>query len=315
MQDRLREWRPDVLAKIEHFSCMQIAVLDIDGFRIDKATQVTVDALGAWSESVRRCARKYGKTNFFIPGEITGGNTFGSIYLGRGRQPDMWPATLDMAVSMTNYSDDKYFIRDDENQALDSGAFHYTVYRTLTRFLGMDGNLEAGYDAPPNWVDMWNTMILSNDLVNANTGAWDPRHLFGVTNQDVFRWPAVKNGTQKMLLGLFITTLHMPGIPMLLWGEEQAFYLLDNTAPNYIFGRQAMSASLAWQTHGCYRLGSAQYYQFPVESALNGCDDEWNSLDHRDPAHLGSHYRFRSRKSAPLSDRGRRRHGVLPYRP
>ena len=72
---------------------------------------------------------------------------------------------------------------------------------------------------------------------------------------------------------------------MLLWGEEQAFYLLDNTAPNYIFGRQAMSASLAWQTHGCYRLGSAQYYQFPVESALSGCNDEWNSLDHRDPAH------------------------------
>ena len=46
-----------------------------------------------------------------------------------------------------------------------------------------------------------------------------------------------------------------------------------------------MSASLAWETHGCYRLGSAQYYEFPVESALNGCHDEWNSLDHRDPSH------------------------------
>ncbi|KAH0558454.1 hypothetical protein GP486_004889 [Trichoglossum hirsutum] len=298
VQDRLREWRPDVLSKIKHFSCMQIAMLDIDGFRIDKATQVTVDALGDWSDSVRRCARKYGKTNFFIPGEITGGNTFGSIYLGRGRQPDMRPATLGTAVSMTNYSDDKYFIRDHGLQALDSGAFHYTVYRTLTRFLGMDGNLEAGYDAPANWVDMWNTMILSNDLVNANTGAWDPRHLYGTTNQDVFRWPAIKNGTQRMLLGLFITTLHMPGIPLLLWGEEQAFYLLDNTAPNYIFGRQAMSASLAWEVHGCYRLGSAQYYQFPIESAIDGCRDEWNSLDHRDPSHpvrniLKSMYRMR----------------------
>jgi len=46
VQDRLREWRPSVLAKIQHFSCMTIASLDIDGFRIDKALQVTVDAQG-----------------------------------------------------------------------------------------------------------------------------------------------------------------------------------------------------------------------------------------------------------------------------
>ena len=48
VQDRLREWRPSVLAKIEHFSCMAIAMLDIDGYRIDKALQVTLDAQG-WS--------------------------------------------------------------------------------------------------------------------------------------------------------------------------------------------------------------------------------------------------------------------------
>ena len=35
-----------MLAKIQHFSCMTIASLDIDGFRIDKALQVTVDAQG-----------------------------------------------------------------------------------------------------------------------------------------------------------------------------------------------------------------------------------------------------------------------------
>lgn len=35
VQDRLREWRPDVRAKIEHLSCLTIAMLDIDGFRMD----------------------------------------------------------------------------------------------------------------------------------------------------------------------------------------------------------------------------------------------------------------------------------------
>lgn len=46
VQDRLREWRPSVLDKIKHFSCLTIASLDIDGYRIDKALQVTVDAQG-----------------------------------------------------------------------------------------------------------------------------------------------------------------------------------------------------------------------------------------------------------------------------
>jgi glycosidase len=99
----------------------------------------------------------------------------------------------------------------------------------------MEGNLTVAYDVPTNFVDAWNIMLATNDLVNANTGEFDPRHMYGVTNQDVFRWPAIKDGTKKMLLGLFITTLHMPGIPLLLWGEEQAFYVLDNTADNYIY--------------------------------------------------------------------------------
>jgi len=71
--------------------------------------------------------------------------------------------------------------------------------------------------------------------------------------------------------------------PQYYYGEEQAFYLLDNGASNYIFGRQPMTSSRAWQRHGCYALGSAQYYNFPLDKALTGCQDDWNSLDHFDP--------------------------------
>lgn len=259
-------------------------MLDIDGFRFDKATQVTVDAQGEFGDFIRQCAGRFKKTNFFMPGEITGGNNFGSIYLGRGRQPDQVPKNLTQAVTL-NSSNDEFFLRDKGKNALDAAAFHYSIYRSLTRFLGMDGNLTAGYDVPVNFVDTWNTMLTTNDLINANTGEFDPRHMYGVTNQDVFRWPAIKDGTRRMLLGLFISTLHMPGIPLLLWGEEQAFYVLDNTADNYIFGRQPMSSTPAWQDHGCYRLGSSQYFDFPVDAALNGCEDDSVSLDHRDPTH------------------------------
>ena len=140
--------------------------------------------MASLSASLRDCARRFGKNNFFIAGEITGGNTFASIYLGRGRQPDQLPSDLTQAIEMRhNASNEQYFLRAPGQSALDGGAFHYTVYRTLTRFLGMDGNLEAGYDAPTNWVNMWNTFLLTNDLINAMTGEFDPRHMMGVTNQ------------------------------------------------------------------------------------------------------------------------------------
>ena len=207
---------------------------------LDKATQITVDALGDFSESMRECARSVGKENFFIPGEITGGNSFGAIY--RGRQPDMLPPNLTAAVQTSNKSNSSLFIRDEGKNALDAAAFHYSIYRSLTRFLGMDGYLSAGFDTPIDWVDAWNEMLMTNDLINPSTNVYDPRHIYGVSNQgkihrvnyeddanqfrDVFRWPAIKNGTQKWLLGNFITTLLMPGIPLLLWGEELAVSLL-----------------------------------------------------------------------------------------
>lgn len=287
VQDRLREWHEPVRQKLENFYCIMIGQLDIDGYRYDKAMQSTVDAMGYMNAAMRKCARKYGKDNFFLPGEITGGNVAGSIFLGRGRQPDMKPETLTLAASLNNTSDDKYFLREAGLEGLDAAAFHYTTYRTLTRFLGMDGNLEAGYDSPKNWVDQWNDFILSNDMINANTGEWDPRHMYGVTNQDVFRWGAIRQGVQRQLLGHFVTTMLLPGIPLLLWGEEQAFYILDNTATNYIFGRQPMSSSLAHMQHGCYSFSnpSTQYYQMPIDAATRGCHDETQMNDHRDPTH------------------------------
>lgn len=285
VQDRLREWIPSVRERLIRHSCIIIASLDIDGFRYDKATQATVDALGEMSMAYRECARAVGKNNFFISGEITGGDYFGSIYLGRGRQQNQWLPDPSQGPKMTNESSAQYFLREAGHEALDSAAFHYSVYRTLTRFLGMDGNLAAGYDVPLDWVDMWRQMLRSNDLVNANTGKFDPRHMYGATNQDVFRWPTVQWGVERQLLGSYITTLLLPGIPLLLWGEEQAFYVLDATATNYIYGRQAMSPATAWRDHGCFSLNSSQYYKWPIQAGREGCHDDTVAYDHRDPSH------------------------------
>lgn len=57
--------------------------------------------------------------------------------------------------------------------------------------------------------------------------------MFGVGNFDVFRWPSIRNGTEKQNLGTYIISLLFPGIPLINWGEEQAFYILENTNANY----------------------------------------------------------------------------------
>lgn len=80
VQDRLREWKPEVMAKLQVFACMAIEALDLDAIRVDKSTQVTVDALASWASSTRSCASAVGKKNFYISGEVTGGDTFGSLY-------------------------------------------------------------------------------------------------------------------------------------------------------------------------------------------------------------------------------------------
>lgn len=211
VQDRLREWKPSVGNKITHFTCLIISMLDIDGFRIDKAGQITTDYLAEWGTATHKCARQHGKNNFYIAGEVTGGDTFGAIYMGRGREPDNRPPDTATALTLTNASNETFFLRPPGQTAIDGNAFHYSMYRSLERFLGMDGNFTVAYDTPVDFVDMWNTMAVTNDFVNGETNKVDPRHLYGTSNQDVFRWPSIINGTQRQNLGAFACALVMPG--------------------------------------------------------------------------------------------------------
>jgi alpha-1,3-glucan synthase len=136
-----------------------------------------------------------------------------TTFSGRGRTPTQLPPGFLAAANLTA-TQDQYFLRDAPLNALDGVAFHYSVYRSLTRFLGMDGNLDVAYDTDVNFVTAWNQMFVTNDFLNPNTGVVDPRHLLGTSNFDVFRWPSLVNGTQLSVLGTFITSLVVPGIPL-----------------------------------------------------------------------------------------------------
>ena len=135
-----------------------------------------------------------------------------TFFSGRGRTPDQRP-DFGTAVNLTT-NDDKYFLRKAPLNGLDSVAFHYSVYRSFQRFLGLDGNLQVGYDIPVNFVDAWNTLFVQNDFINAFTGKIDPRHLYGMSNFDILRWDGLVNGTQRSTLGTFIASLLLPGAPL-----------------------------------------------------------------------------------------------------
>ena len=127
--------------------------------------------------------------------------------------PDQRPPGLGQAANVTS-QDNQYFLRSAGNNGLDAVAFHYSVYRIFQRFLGLDGNLEVGYDLPTDFVDGWNSLFVQNDFINPFTGEVDPKHLFGLTNFDILRWDGLTNGTQRSALGMFIASLAMPGAPL-----------------------------------------------------------------------------------------------------
>ena len=91
----------------------------------------------------------------------------------------------------------------------------------------MDGNLQVAYDISTNFISAWNEMFVDNDFINAFTGKIDPRHMYGTSNFDVFRWNSLNNGTQRSVLGTFIATLLMPGIPLV-----RPFILTDSNIPD-----------------------------------------------------------------------------------
>jgi alpha-1,3-glucan synthase len=137
--------------------------------------------------------------------------------------PTQRPSGFLAAANLTANQTD-YFLRDAPLNALDGVAFHYSIYRSLTRFLGMDGNLAVAYDVDVNFVNAWNEMFVDNDFLNPITGQVDPRHLYGTSNFDVFRWPSLVNGTQRSALGTFITALLMPGIPLVRKSDYVQIY-------------------------------------------------------------------------------------------
>lgn len=132
---------------------------------------------------------------------------------GRGRTPTQRPASFEAASRLT-HNQSEHFLRDRDHGGLDGVAFHYSIYRSITRFLGMDGNLQVAYDLGVDFPTAWNEMFRTNDFLNWDQDEIDPKHMLGTSNFDIFRWPSLQYGKQKSAMATFITNILFPGIPL-----------------------------------------------------------------------------------------------------
>lgn len=137
-------------------------------------------------------------------------HALGAVYVGRGRSPDRYNEHLD-TMSLVRTPKKQHFIRN--THGIEASAFHYTIHRKLVRFLGLDplygSNTEDGDEKDPHqtyiadldsdFIDIWKHMMRSDDYQNPNTEEYDPRNMYGVSNQDVFRWPGLESGLERQV--------------------------------------------------------------------------------------------------------------------
>jgi alpha-1,3-glucan synthase len=68
-------------------------------------------------------------------------------------------------AALVSANQSENFMRPAGENALDSAAFHYSIYRSLTRFLGMDGELDSPFDVPVNWVEAWRKIFVTSEFI------------------------------------------------------------------------------------------------------------------------------------------------------
>ncbi|KAJ3350440.1 Cell wall alpha-1,3-glucan synthase ags1 [Entophlyctis luteolus] len=297
VQDHIKDWIPRNQQRISALTCLLInglatAIADIDGLRVDKGSQFSPAFYTVWGPKVHVSTDNF---SWIVSEMTTIEIPKSAVFFGRGKQPNqmalnrtMWyeeQAQNNTSMAPLNSANKPQpYIYSTGMEMVDSSSFHYPVYYAIIAAL-----LTDPFNA--DVLGAYYQSVYSDDLVNANTGNLDVRHIFGVSNPDLVRWPMIDNGIGPGRIGEFLTMILLTGVPSVYYGEEQQLSIVDGSGdPGYIFGRQAMSASVAWQLHGC--LLDKNYYNltlptgtFLSDAAMDGCNNENVSADHFDPSH------------------------------
>jgi len=219
---------PHVLDALIRVYQYWIAVTDCDGFRIDTVKHITEEASQEFCVRVREYCESIGKENFWLVGEVTGGEYLERSYL------DIWGRDLDAILDI---GESKLLLRGMVKGLADPGAF-------FERFSPHDilgSHRETGrYHV---------SLIDDHDMVGGS------KQRFAAHVDIPARYEQVAHAVGTMLLTL--------GVPCIYYGTEQAF---DGTQDRHDLSvepvlsfedryiREAMfgSAFGAFKTTGCH---------------------------------------------------------------
>ncbi|KAJ5652602.1 hypothetical protein N7507_010028 [Penicillium longicatenatum] len=216
VQDRLRDWVPSTLTRFVLTKQVKLASMRL---------QVLLE----------RFANQLIRIDFF----------------GRGREPEMRPQNQTQAISLTNTSDDQYFLR----------------------LLGLDGNYTAPGDTSIDFVDAWNDILISNDLININTVGLDhrdPTHPVRNVIKSFYHLrenvPSLKDGFYLESLSKSTHNVTLPGsngtiTELGLWSAIRDQYPgINDLAPT--------NESAVWLVY--HNENSSVEYDFDCSSPFNG---------------------------------------------
>jgi len=176
----------DVLIQLARCYKYWIALTDCDGFRIDTLKHVSFDEARAFCGTIKEFAANLGKHNFFLAGEIAGGDTNEDRYLD----------VLDRNL----------------NAALDIGEMRLKLNRAA-KGLGDAWEYFAGFD--PGRAPMGSHRMVGLHHVSILD---DHDHVFGPK----LRFSSEATSDHQVAAAVAIQLLTL-GIPCIYYGTEQAF--------------------------------------------------------------------------------------------
>ena len=209
-----------------------IALTDCDGFRIDTLKHVSLEEARNFCGSIKEFANTIGKADFFIAGEIAGGD----------------------------FNQDRYLdvLQQNLNAALDIGDMRLTLTRVAKGF-GHPDNYFSGFD--PGSAGMGSHRNVGRHHVSVLD---DHDHVFG----EKARFSTFAPSDHQVVAGTALQLLTL-GIPCIYYGSEQAFAgpeaserqwlpcFLSCNPPSDAYLREAMFGPAAARKPGLAGLGGA----------------------------------------------------------
>ncbi|HII07426.1 MAG TPA: alpha-amylase [Methanotrichaceae archaeon] len=172
-----------------------IAAADVDGYRLDAAKHIEESSTAIFCNAIREYAQSIGKKNFFLFGEVVGGDAFIDQYIGRNaripKTNERFPS-LDAALDFPLWSVLEWVIKGFENPAVLRNR--YDRFRDLY----VDHGRASQYFV---------TFVDNHDQIGRS-----PRARF--LHNDPHQKQAV------LAVGYLLTSL---GVPCIYYGTEQGF--------------------------------------------------------------------------------------------